>query len=503
MKKKKFGYCSARLFAIGVVFSLLGCVGEGDGPVMTVEPSGNDAHKPLSTPIDGEGSKTPPALARPALQNAAPSLPVSDKGPNVILLLVDTLRADRLGCYGHKVDTSPGIDAFAKEAVLFEHAYAAAPWTLPSVASIMTGRYPSVMGITDDLVILDEKFTSIAEMLHANGYYTGSIISHHLVGKQYNMHRGFEFYNDDNIQKSSIHISSQGVTDVGIQFLNDLKGDKPFFLYMHYFDPHYKYVMHAILDTYPGFNGLLEPRMSIHHLRMLAEKGFFTEDDLKYLSALYDSEVRYTDYHIERFLNELRRLGLYDNSLIIFVADHGEELAERSDAWIGHSRKMTEEQIHVPLIIKLPEMKEGRQIADPVSLVDIYPTIAELTGATGADHIDGVPLDLSGSGKGRKYVYSETFRWANRQAVISGEWKLVHDDNKKKNELFNLTKDPYTHTDLSKVKKELVDELSKERDVFAEGIQHTIAKMGVVFKRPEISQDEQTRLFHLGYIRHH
>jgi arylsulfatase A-like enzyme len=480
-----------------ILFLFVGCTQTKP----TVPPDdGPDTSASIATSSIKKTPASPSPSRRPPQKEPAPSHPIPKQGPNILILMVDTLRADRLGCYGHKVDTSLGIDAFSQNALLFENAYATAPWTLASVAGMMTGRYPSVMGITDDMVLVDDRYRTLAQILADRGYSTGSIISHLFVGKAYNLHRGFAYYNEDNLPKNDMHISAPGVSDAGIAFLNRQTPDHPFFLFLHYFDPHYKYLMHDILNTYPDFDGLIDSKMSIHHLRSLAENDYFTDDDRRYLNALYDSEVRLSDYHVERVLGELRHLGLYDNTVIVFVADHGEELAGRPDRWIGHSRKLTQEQIRVPLIIKLPKMKQGKRIRRNVSLVDILPTLAAIVGAPVPEDIDGVPIDLDGNGGGRDIVFAETYRWTARQAVFFDQWKLVHDVKRKQDFLYELTTDPYTYKNLAGINREMVVTLEKAREAQVQRNQSTIDRMKVETQKPEISPDDETRLHLLGYV---
>jgi len=170
-------------------------------------------------------------------------------GPNVVLIVVDTLRADHLGIYGYQRDTSPNLDALARESFLYRNAISTAPWTSPAVGSILTGRYPPQIGITRQPIVLDEAVRRLPEVLQARGYETAGIVSHLYVGRKYNYEQGFGFW-DESQAKGHTHVSSHEVTNRAIAFLRGQR-ERRFFLLLHYFDPHIDYIQHEKLPPRP------------------------------------------------------------------------------------------------------------------------------------------------------------------------------------------------------------------------------------------------------------
>ena len=350
--------------------------------------------------------------------------------PNVVLVVVDTLRADRLGCYGYETDTSPSIDEFARYSHLFEHAYATAPWTTPSVASIFTGRYPSSVGISDREVGLIDELVTLAELFTQRGYLTKGIVSHFFIDERLGFARGFELFNSREAGCGRSYASAPGVTEKAIRFIHR-NGDGPFFLFVHYFDPHYDYVMHAVLNTYPEYEGrLLSDDVKISKLRELSKGRELNRRDRRYLEALYDSEVCFTDHNVGLLLDALKQRGLYDDAMIVFTADHGEELGTAPDGWVGHTKRLSQEMIRVPLMIKMPGQKQGRRILAPVSLVDLMPTLARAIGMPIPAGVQGRPIEIGNEEASARPVFAETRREASLDMVVSGRWKLVYDREK-------------------------------------------------------------------------
>jgi arylsulfatase A-like enzyme len=425
------------------------------------------------------------------------SLASDEDGPNVILIIIDTLRADHLGCYGYNRNTSPSIDGLADEAILFKNAISPSPWTSPAIGSFFTARYPYVLGYEHEAVVLDEKFLCLAEMFSAEGYKTGGIISHIYVGAELGFSQGFESFDEENAQGHG-HISSPSVTDKGIAFI-DSNRDEKFFLFLHYFDPHCDYILHEEYDYYPGYAGELYSGQPIEELREKA--AHMTDDDVRYLNALYDSEIRFTDEHLGRFLKHVKDSGLYDDALIILVADHGEGFLERGDTWIGHTRTVYQEMVHVPFLVKLPGMSKGRVVDDWVSLVDFMPTVAAAAGLEipeGYKH-DGAAIDLApGARPGRDRVFCQTKRWGDQQAAIKGDWKLIYDTQARYTRLFDLRNDPGETEDLSKAHP---DTLLSLRNAWAKwDYDIKMARSRFKARPPKLSPEDEKKLKSLGYV---
>lgn len=270
---------------------------------------------------------------------------------------MDTLGAGHLSSYGYFRKTTPFIDELSRDSVFFKNAISSAPWTTPSLACLFASQYPAALGFEgEEPIELDESFVTLAEVFKHNRYITKGIVSHDFISSKLKFDQGFDSYNQTNARGYG-YVSSPSVTNLAVSFLNGHKKEK-FFLFLHYFDPHFDYILHKEFDYYPEYRGSLQS--GEHKDSLLAKAPTMSADDIKFLNAVYDSEISFTDKYIGRFLKELKRLGLYDSALIIFTADHGEGFVERKDYWIGHTKKLYQELIHVPLIIKLPGNKKRR-----------------------------------------------------------------------------------------------------------------------------------------------
>ncbi len=429
---------------------------------------------------------------------AVHALASSDQGPNVIVILIDTLRADHLGCYGYERETSPNIDIFAAEAVLFKNAISPSSWTSPAVASFFTGQYPHVMGYEDQAVVLDEKFLCIAEILRTRGYATKGVISHVYVSGELGFGQGFDSFDEENAQGHG-HVSSPSVTDKGIEFINEFKDDK-FFLFLHYFDPHCDYILHDAYDFYPDYAGSLYSGQPIQDLRAAARK--MNDDDVRYLNALYDTEIRFTDEHVGRLFDHLKATGLYDDALIVIVADHGEEFLDRGNAWVGHTRTVYQELVHVPFMIKPPGEGDACVIDTYVSLLDFMPTVVASAGLevpAGYEH-DGLAIDISGESEHlRSVVMTETKRWGTHRGVIESGWKLLHDPTARTFRLYNLEDDPGELKDISEANDDVTRRLKTALFEWDYDVRMKRSKFRV--RHPKLSTQQVEKLKSLGYIR--
>jgi arylsulfatase len=296
--------------------------------------------------------------------------------PNVLLVVVDSLRADHLSCYGHERVTSPALDDLAAQGVLFTHAYATAPWTKPSVASILSGLQPSAHGAQRLPGSLSPRLPSLPEALAQRGYATGGVVSHSLIGSRFGFARGFDAFLESEARGAS-HLSSEGVTRQATLLLDRLSAEgQPFFLFVHYFDPHYTYRRHPQYAFAGRGTGRLRGEEPIQVLRRLRES--LGPSELQLVRDVYDEEVRFTDEAIGRLLDALGERGLASRTWTFVTADHGEEFLERGH--FGHTRTLHEELVRVPLIVSRPGAAASRVDA-PVSLASLPATIQELAGA--------------------------------------------------------------------------------------------------------------------------
>ncbi|HEY3297810.1 MAG TPA: sulfatase, partial [Armatimonadota bacterium] len=367
------------------------------------------------------------------------------KSPNIIYIVVDTLRADHLGCYGYTPNTSPNIDKFAAESMRFDKAIAQAPWTTESIASFMSSRYLQI-GI-NALQPMPSDVTLMPELLKERGYVTGAVVSNPLAGMGARLARGYDhYYEMRSTEVKSIedkHRIPRTVYSHSVKMLRQMKNQR-FFLFAHFMGPHSPYASHKEYNFFPDYKGKLS-REGVH-----IEQDVPVGDDLKYTVAMYDGEIAYTDRYIGLLLAELKRLNLYEDTLIVLLADHGEEFGEHGK--MSHGIHLYDESISVPLIVKLPGQKEGKVVQGAFSLVNLLPTVTDYIHCdTSAMEFQGTAVPLKGLRKVRESnIYSRTdFGNRKRQSLRSETKKYIYDEIASTSELYDLTRDPGEKRDIA------------------------------------------------------
>lgn len=426
-------------------------------------------------------------------------LPRKKPGPNVVVIVVDTLRNDHTAVSAGGRGFTPRLESqLMSEGISFPNSFSNSNWTLPSVASLITSRYPSDIGITGLTSVLDRREITLAEILKENGYRTGGVVSHMLVGKSYGLAQGFDWYNEDNITDdygNHHSISSPGVTGKAIDYIRKNRDEK-FFLFLHYFDPHYIYIDHEKALDYAG------PFRSrdFRKLRNLVREGAYTPEDIHYLTACYRSEVSFTDSYVGKVLDELKHQGLFENTIVIFTADHGEEFLEHG--WLGHSTHLYNQQIHVPLVIKPAKSESGSFPAvnsRVVSNLDIVPTLLNMLGI--GDDISFQGRDIFSRSPEPPAVFSEVIQSQFREqidqvCIITEGWKLIKDFNNNGYQLFNRTMDPSERNNRI-YEKENVERHLKMK--LAKWIKDNRQRKNGR-NRKKLSSEEIRRLENLGYL---
>lgn len=370
------------------------------------------------------------------------------KDPLVILYLVDTLRADHTTPYGYHRNTTPELGKFAKDAVLFETAIAHSSWTKPSVASMMTSRLPSRHRAVQLRDPLDAGQVTLAEMLDAKGFATGAVIANSVVyAADSNFHQGFDVFvglHGDEGRRSKM-VDTRLVVDRALDFLDSRRG-LPTFLYVHTMDPHVPYSPPAPFDT------MFEPRTTPDHPGVDPRTDYKEPQDKERLIAQYDGDIAYGDQQFGRFIGELKRRGVYDDAVILFVADHGEEFLEHG-GWL-HGRSVFDELVHVPMIVKFPGQRgAAARVKQMVALSDVLPTVLEAVGLPVPDPpvIIGRPLQgVAFSKVPEPPVVSEiSHRSFVSSGIRTGQAKYIRRFSPQTDELyFDLVKDPKEQTNL-------------------------------------------------------
>ena len=381
---------------------------------------------------------------------------------NLVLIGVDTLRRDHLGCYGYKRNTSPNIDEFAAEGVLFENVVAPSPWTLPSFATVFTSLHPTQHGAEGSRSALSEDIPTLATLLRANGYATGAIVNAPYLKGHHGVDRGFDFY----YMTPPEGRAADGTTTDALAWIDE-NCDRPFFMFAHYFDPHIPYEPPAPFDSIfdPEYTGRIKSPYNPKGLPRFRDRGFeqmesLSDADWNHIRSLYDGEIAFTDEAVGDLLRGLEERGLKDNTLIVFLSDHGEEFFEHHGFEHGHS--LYDELVKVPMVFALPGvLPAGSTIARQVRLLDVQPTVLEMLGITPWTEPEGVsvlPL-MTGSGGPApagasllptEIALSEAILYGDdRKSLSAYPWKLIYNIKKDEIALFNLAEDPGELTDLS------------------------------------------------------
>ncbi len=450
-----------------------------------------DAHGLLRRAAAATGPKEPTfELRRTHLRQATEQLPRADAGPdmpNVVLIVLDTLRADHLGAYGYPRDTSPNLDDLAGEGVLFKNAFSQAPWTSASIASLLTGLYPSVHGLDEGArwgpgatsaggklpfrvqKALTSSQNTLAELLRRQGYTTAGFISNIYVNSIFGFSQGFDLYDDEHkgYSKSVRSIKRRGEeTNRRIFRWLDTKPQEPFFLFAHYNDPHWPYVPPAPFGEkfIKGYEGELTPEKTTGVVETQGRPiTGLSEEDLRYIIGLYDGEIQYTDHQVGRLVDKLDALAMDRGLLIIVTADHGEEFMDHGSA--SHGYTLYDEQIHVPLIMRWKGRLPRKVVDGQVRLVDVVPTTLELAGAEAPGPFQGqslVPAIEGHADAASLFAFAEA-SYTGRQSTIrspAGQ-KLIHDEANEKSMAFDLTTDPAEQNDLWAESWQSYEELSQ------------------------------------------
>ncbi|MCB9913760.1 MAG: sulfatase-like hydrolase/transferase [Planctomycetes bacterium] len=366
-------------------------------------------------------------------------------GANLLLVTLDTTRADRLGAYGHAAAQTPHLDGLARDGVRFARAYAQVPLTLPSHASLLTGAFPPEHGLhVNGRAALGPELTTLAEVFRVHGYRTGAFVAALALDGSFGLERGFDVYGDDLGPPAAdgtppLKRPGDQVVDEALAWLR--AGDAPFFAWVHLYDPH---------DPY-------EP-----------PAGFALADP-------YDGEVAFMDAQIGRLLGWLDAQRLADSTLVVAVADHGESLGEHGEG--THAAFLYEGTQHIPWIVRGPGVTSaGSACDDLVQQVDLFPTVLELFGWPRLAQTSGRSLApaLRGEALAPATVYLESdycalnFGWSPLRGVVDGRWKLIQAPTR---ELYDLRADPHEAHDLAAQHPEVVEALQRRLDDLRAGMQ--------------------------------
>ena len=442
-------------------------------------------------------------------ERASGDSPASRRRPNIILLTVESLRTDHLSSYGYGKPTTPAMERLATGATLYENAYAVTSWTLTSHASLFTGLYPSTHRVRFARDKLDDSYTTLAEQLASAGYQTAGLISGPLLQKQHQLHQGFGLYDESSSNPNGFTSSHADITNPSMErllfrFLREGRRDGvPFFLFAYLWDPHYYYI-----PPEPYNKTFVSEGMTPIDCRG-CDMATFQKKELAYVISQYDGEILWTDTLLGRLWDELKRLGLWDETAIILTADHGEEFFDHG--FKGHRNNLHEETVHVPLIIKLPGQNGARRETRVTSLIDLYPTILEIGGAAVPEGQRGVSL-LGASPQQRRIYFELQTEWTRPNAITGapeyvtnafrgvrfGEFKFIKEYQGKRRELYSIARDPKETAPVETSAERLA---ALERELEADFDRMTKdAERWQAAGPAELTPEQEERLRSLGYV---
>ena len=385
----------------------------------------------------------------------APPTPATESLPSVVLITVEGLRDADVGCYGCARDTTPHLDAFAQEAMVFERAYSPAPWANPALGALLTGRLPWELGIVDLRSPMPPSVPTLAEAL-ADTHSTMAVVAHPFTGSKWGFARGFEQFDEKYARIALERETSKGLVDQSLRFVG--RAEAPYFLWLQFLDTYPTFLEQAghARERDPDYDGRVEAGMDWSTLRGGARR--LGDADRAELQRLYDSEVRRVDEQLGRLFAAMREGGWYDHSLIVVTSSHGLEFLERGGVGFGHH--LGEELIRVPLLVKTPNASAGTRNDSPVGLVDVFPTVLawserDLPGSIGGS----VLSDSTEGGVSNRALLAGSAKGADSRAVIVGSWKYVDDEARRGRSLFDLAVDPGGLADVSAAQPQQVDRL--------------------------------------------
>lgn len=410
---------------------------------------------------------------------------VQCKDCNILLVVIDPLRADALSVYGNPRNTTPSLDALARKGYVFTRAFSAAPWTLPAAMSLMTGTYPSVHGVLNkELIPKDPKaefiparlsqtapgMTTLAQNLKSLGYVTGGFAGGAALSASYGFDTGFDEY-----ASGEAFDGLPSVLPKATEFIRKHSKEK-MFLFIHGFDVHGQYIPPGGFDrryVNPSYTGTLTG--STEEQKLLREEGvkngkiFLTGEDVSFLRSIYDEKTARLDAYVQQIIGEIESLQLSEKTIIIFTSNHGDEFYEHGR--IDHGMTLFDEVLHIPLIMVIPGAAGNKKISAQVSNIDIIPTIFSLIGKTPdpkfGSQLRGINLVPAFSGKDiRQNVFAETaYRYATFQKAVRtyDQWKLITDEESQVKQLYDINTDPKEQEDIffgsSAKATELIDAL--------------------------------------------
>jgi len=408
---------------------------------------------------------------------------------HIVLVTIDTLRADHIGLYGYERPTSPFIDSLAAESTVFEHAVPTSPSTAPSVASLLTGVYRASHGVRANGETLPDGVETLAEIFHAHGYRTIGRVANPMLDASKGYGQGFDDFAlpPGLVQRPPEMLGGAPLVAEALRLI-DAAGDAPFFLWLHFYDPHgpyyppaqYRGAFHAAEYRWPSDAAELAVAGERNALFRLPQYQVVERERAPAdYRARYDAEIRYVDDHVRAIVEKLRQRGLWDDTLFVLTADHGEALGEHG-YYFQHGWFTYDDCTRVPLLVRAPgRMPPGRRVPQTVSLVDVAPTVLELAGLPASAEMEGTSLLRQlGDGASERAVFAQSYHGTGRVALRRGRFEYIFTPARGPNapppapedepilpatartELYDLDADPTEAHDLSAIRADVTRELA-------------------------------------------
>jgi arylsulfatase A-like enzyme len=428
-----------------------------------------------------------------------------ERPPSLLLISIDTARADHFAAYGYPRDTSPNLVALAAEGARFEQAYAPTATTAPSHATLLTALDPIGHHVFKNGVVLSSKHVTLAQILEKHGYRTGAFVSSYVLAPRFGLNRGFADYEAPGASSRALQPRSarakaptlyriaNETTERALVWLEAAAGGgQPFFLFLHYFDPHHPY--------WPP-----EPFRGRYLDELPSERR--TRDEA--FVELYDAELAFIDHQLGLLIDALEAHGIANDTVVVFTADHGEGLGEHG--WKGHGLFLYEEAVRVPLVMRWPErIGPGLVFEEPVGIVDLVPSLLDLMGVDlGAMHFHGLSLAPALLGRSgldpERPIFLQRRRYESKEvgahpvqgdqfAVRVGRWKYIEALDESSRELYDLDADPAELEDI-------VERHPEQAAALAARLREWKTRHGLATAEPTpVSPDDQKRLEALGYV---
>lgn len=421
--------------------------------------------------------------------------------PNILLLVIDCLRADHVGAYGYERPTTPTLDELADDGVLFERVYAQASWTRPSVPSYLTGLYPSEHGLTDfgrdpdhpTSLRLAPAVQTVAEAMRAAGYRTAMIGEQNQLAPRFGLDQGFEVYDH----------RARGDSRIVQRFERWLAAvhEETFFAYLHFLDVHWPYCPERLTaGIFGSGRSGVDFCGNWRWLRQRLQSGALVLDEagLEDMVARYDEQLRDLDHEIGLLIRRLEKRGLWDSTLVVITADHGEEFFEHGQ--MGHGQSLHGELLHVPLIVRLPDGwpgERGRRIPALAELRNLPATLADLAGSPDLSRLPGTSLMpwILGRRHGQDVNPIAFAEGGDRVAARTRRWALLQERAGERAALYDLAVDPNEQRDVAAEHPHEVERLQVALTAWE-------AALTPVTAGAELELDEETRrgLEALGYL---